>query len=149
MKLTSTAFEDQGTIPVRYTCQGEGINPPLQITDVPIETVSLVLTIHDPDSPSGNYVHWTMWDISPTTTEIAEASVPNDAVEGITSAGKPGYVGPCPGNGVHRYIFTLYALDTKLKLNSEIDLTGLQQVIDGHILTSTTLMGRYEKTAIT
>jgi len=148
MQLTSSDFKENMLIPARYTCQGQGINPELQINNVPSEAISLVLTMHDPDAPSGNFVHWLMWNIPATTTKIDEANVPKGVTEGITSASSAGYFGPCPGSGEHRYIFTLYALDTTLKLKSETDLTGLQLAIDDHILASTTLMGRYQKTAI-
>lgn len=148
MQLTSTAFKENELIPARYTCQGQGINPALQINNVPSEAISLVLTMYDPDAPSGNFVHWTLWNIPATTTDIDEANVTMGITEGLTSAGSAGYFGPCPGSGEHQYIFTLYAIDTTLKLKSETDLTGLKQAMNGHILTTTTLMGRYQKTPI-
>ena len=146
MKLTSTAFADGEQIPSIYTCEGDNVNPPLTIKDIPAGAQSLVLVMLDPDSPNPPFVHWTMWNIEPDTTSIPERSVPDEAIEGVTSTGKPGYYGPCPGSGAHRYIFTLMALDTVLDLPATADDAQLQTAGKDHVLASTTLMGRFEKT---
>ncbi len=145
MRLTSPAFEPGGTIPKQYTCQGKNVNPPLVIADVPAEAKSLVLVMTDPDAPRETFVHWTVWNIDPAVTEIVEDSVPVGAVEGATGSGKPGYVGPCPPKGEHRYFFLVVALDTILDQPPTATDDQLQIAASGHILERAELMGRYQK----
>ncbi|MCX6765658.1 MAG: YbhB/YbcL family Raf kinase inhibitor-like protein, partial [Candidatus Moranbacteria bacterium] len=131
MKLSSPAFENNQYIPSDYTCDGKNISPPLIISDASPVAKSLVLIVDDPDAPRGDWVHWTIWNVKPDTREIAENSVPEGAIEGMTDFGRPGYGGPCPPrvderqrveagppSGVHRYQFKLYALDVVLDLSS-------------------------------
>lgn len=145
MIFSSPAFEGNASIPAKYSCDGENINPPLQISEVPENAQSLVLIMDDPDAPVGTWVHWTVWNINPQTREIKENSVPPGAREGITSFGPTGYGGPCPPSGTHRYFFKLYALDTKLGLSSQIDKAQLEKSMDGHILAQAELMGSYSR----
>lgn len=149
MKITSTAFQHNGNIPPRYTCDGENINPPLTINDVPAQAKSLVLIVDDPDAPMGTWVHWTVWNIDPAITEISENSLPKGtyeaAVEGITSFGKTGYGGPCPPSGTHRYFFKLYALDILLDLPSSAKSADIEKATSGHILASAELIGLYKR----
>ena len=98
-----------------------------------------------PDAPAGTWVHWTIWNINPTTTEIAENSVPEGAVEGITSSGSAGYGGPCPPSGEHRYIFKLYALDAMLELDASADKAALEQEMQSYILGKADLTGLYRR----
>ena len=143
MKITSSAFAHNQKIPSKYTCDGDNISPPLTIEDIPANTKSMVLIVDDPDAPSGTWVHWTVWNIDPNKTEIIESNIPG--VEGITSFGKPGYEGPCPPSGVHRYFFKLYALDNLLNLSTLIDASQLEQAMEGHILSQAELMGSYSR----
>ncbi|MBU3978526.1 YbhB/YbcL family Raf kinase inhibitor-like protein, partial [Patescibacteria group bacterium] len=103
MRITSSAFENREQIPGKYTCNGENINPPLKFSEVPGEAKSLVLIIDDPDAPGGTWIHWIVYNISPNLREVGENSIPDDGEEGTTTFGKPGYGGPCPPSGVHRY----------------------------------------------
>lgn len=141
MFLTSTAFKNNARIPVKYTCDGEEFNPPLLISEVPAEAKSLVLIADDPDSPTGTWVHWTLWNIDPETKEIGENGAPQGAVEGLTTFGKTGYGGPCPHSGTHRYFFKLYALDTLLALPPQTDKAKLLSAAQGHILAEAELVG--------
>src|SRR6266568_6480993 len=102
MLLTSPKFAAGGAIPAACTCQGAGLNPSLTIADVPTGSVSLALILDDPDSPSGTFTHWLLWNIAPETHEIAEGPVPVGAVQGLNDFGKPSYGGPCPSSGQHR-----------------------------------------------
>ncbi len=145
MKITSSAFENNGFIPARYTCQGEDINPPLSWSDIPRGTESLALIVDDPDAPDGAFVHWLVWNIALDTQEIAENSVPEEAVEGANSGGQPSYMGPCPPSGTHRYFFKIYALDTKLSLPAGEDKEILRETMEGHVLGRAQLIGRYQK----
>jgi Raf kinase inhibitor-like YbhB/YbcL family protein len=145
MKIESPAFENNQSIPSKYTCDGENVNPPLKISQMPKEAKSLVLVFDDPDAPAGTWVHWTIWNIDPQTEEIAEASVPQNAVEGKTSFGRPGYGGPCPPSGTHRYFFKLYALDTVLNLDSSAKIKDIESAMEGHVLARAELMGLYKR----
>lgn len=145
LKIESPAFNNEGMIPLKYTCDGENINPPLVITGIPENTKSLVLIVEDPDAPAGTWIHWTVWNISPATNEIPENSVPQGAVEGITDFGSPGYGGPCPPSGKHRYFFKLYSLDITLDLAPSATVEDIEEAIQGHIIESAELMGTYER----
>ncbi len=111
MKIECPDFEYGGKIPKKFTCDGEDINPQILIFDVPAGAKSLSLVMDDPDSPTGTWVHWILKNISPDTKEIQENSLPQGAVEEITTFGDAGYGGPCPDSGEHRYFFKLSALD--------------------------------------
>jgi len=145
MKLTSRAFSHTTSIPPRFTCDGDNINPPLTITDIPVQTKSLALVLEDPDAPGGTWIHWLVWNIPPDTKEIAAGTTPTGAVEGTTSFGKRGYGGPCPPSGTHRYVFTLAALDTMLALAPSANKSDLESAFAGHILAQTQLVGLYAR----
>lgn len=145
MKIASSAFQNNQLMPAKYTCDGDNINPPLTFSDVPQGTKSLVLIVDDPDAPMGTWVHWTVWNIDPTTNEIKENSIPTGTVEGMTSFGKPGYGGPCPPAGTHHYFFKLYALNTTFSLESSSDKSQLEKAMSSHILASAELVGLYSR----
>lgn len=145
MNLTASAFSEGQSIPSKYTCDGENINPELLINEVPPDAKSLVLIVDDPDAPAGTWVHWTLWNIDPQTSVIAENTVPSGAVEGVTSFGKSGYGGPCPPSGTHRYVFKLYALDQELDLPASTTADELPEAMQAHILEQTQLMGTYSR----
>lgn len=145
LKIASPAFSTNGFIPARYTCDGSNINPPLEISNVPAEAKSLALIVDDPDAPVGNWVHWVVWDIDPATREIAEDSVPRNAIQGKNDWKRNSYGGPCPPSGVHRYFFKLYALDTKLNLGAGTTKTDLEKAMQGHILAKAELIGLYKR----
>lgn len=145
MHLTSSAWQEGGSIPEQYTCDGEDVSPPLAVSGVPEGAQSLVLIVDDPDAPRGDWVHWTVWNIAPETAEIAQSSVPAEAVEGMTDFGQPGWGGPCPPSGEHRYQFKLYALDARLDLPSTARKADIEKAMEGHILEQTVLVGRYSR----
>lgn len=143
MQLTSPSFAHNEKIPVKYTCDGESINPPLQIAGVPAEAKSLVLIVDDPDAPMGTWVHWLMWNIAPTQMEIAENSVPTGVGLGVNGRGKFQYGPPCPPSGTHRYFFKLYALDTVLTLPEGSSKAELENALQDHVIDSAELIGLY------
>jgi len=145
MKLISPVFENNQFIPSKYTCDGEDINPPLQIREVPEGTKSLVLIVDDPDAPMGTWVHWVVWNIKPSTTLIEENNLPEGAIEGINSFGKRHYGGPCPPSGTHHYYFKLYALDKELELPLNSEKADVEKAMTGHILDSAELIGLYQR----
>jgi Raf kinase inhibitor-like YbhB/YbcL family protein len=111
MTVTSSAFADGAPIPVRYTCKGANLSPPLKWSAPPAGTSQLALVADDPDAPGGTFVHWVLTGIPAGQTELGENAVPQGAVEGRNSAGS-GYTGPCPPSGpAHHYRFTIYALN--------------------------------------
>lgn len=145
MQLLSPAFKNNDFLPSKYTCDGEGINPALQISGTPNNAQSLVLVVEDPDAPVGTFIHWTVWSFRPDLSEIAENLIPSEVVQGITSLGKTGYVPPCPPSGTHRYIFKIFALDTTLTLSSNANIRQLTEAMKGHILDSGELIGKYKR----
>jgi hypothetical protein len=145
MKILSAAFENNSFIPSKYTCEGLGINPPLEFRDVPEGTKSLVLIVDDPDAPMKTWIHWTIWNIDAKTTQIPETSCPKGAVEGITSFGRTGYGGPCPPSGTHRYFFKLFALDKMLDLSPNSHARDIENSIEGYIIQNAELIGLYKK----
>ncbi|MDE1765336.1 MAG: YbhB/YbcL family Raf kinase inhibitor-like protein [Thaumarchaeota archaeon] len=142
--ISSTAFENNGTIPLQYTCDGDGISPPLVMSGVPKTAKSLALTVVDVDAPSGPFTHWTVWNI-PTNVTAFSAGQGIPFPQGITSAKTHGYKGPCPPSGIHRYFFTAYALDSVLDLNENATRSDLEQAMSGHVVGTTELMGKYSK----
>ncbi len=145
LKITSPAFENNGDIPPKYTCDGDNVNPELIFEGVPSGAESLVLIVDDPDAPRGTWVHWTVWNIDPSTDSIVEDSVPPGAVEGNTDFGRPGYGGPCPPSGTHRYFFKLYALDTDLDLDIASEASDIEAAMERHVLASAELIGLYSR----
>jgi len=151
LTLTSPAFKDGGTIPSRYTCEGENINPELRIKNAPAGTVSFALLMDDPDIPESVkknmgldvFDHWVVFNIPGGATYFEEGSAP-PGVEGMNSAGQ-GYTGPCPPNGEHRYFFKLYALDTMLDLNKSATKVRVEKAMKGHVLEKAQLIGVYTK----
>lgn len=145
IQLTSPAFQNGEYIPRQYTCDGVNANPPLNILDVPLAAKSLVLIVDDPDAPRGDWVHWTVWNINPAIASMGENNVPSGAVEGQTDFGKPGYSGPCPPLGTHRYHFKLYALDNELALDNRAAKSDLLKAMSEHVLGQSILIGLYKR----
>lgn len=142
LKVSSPAFQHEGYIPSKYTCQGNNINPPVVINGLPKETISLALIIEDPDAPGGIFDHWVVWNIRPTEL-IAEDSVPGVAAK--NSRGECRYTGPCPPSGTHRYFFKVYALDTLLEVDDDADKKIVEQALHDHVIAYGELMGLYQK----
>lgn len=139
--LTSPAFSHNDLIPSMYTCDGENINPPITIGNIPEDTKSLVLMVEDVDSYNSVYNHWMVWNI-PAVKIIEENSIPG--IEGINSFQKISYGGPCPPKGtVHRYFFRVFALDTLLNFQCGTEKEIIVNAMEDHILAQGELMGRY------
>ena len=147
MTITSSAFEHNGKIPKKYTCDGENVNPPLAISGVPEGAKSLVLIMDDPDAPSGTFTHWILYDIDPKIKGIPERIGDEIGIAGETSFGKIGYGGPCPPPGKpHRYFFKLYALDFGLPpidYKTPPQKEDIESGMEGHILAQAELIGIY------
>jgi len=149
MAISAVEFADGGAIPARFTCEGEDAAPTLRISGVPPEAVSLALIVDDPDAPDPAapemvWVHQVLFNIPKETGELKAGAVQESAVSGRNDWGQPGYRGPCPPIGRHRYYFRLYALDTALDLESPTR-AELEQAMQGHVLATAQWMGTYMK----
>lgn len=145
MAITSSAFANGQPIPVKYTCKGEDISPPLSWqTSAGVQSYALI--VDDPDAPSGIFTHWVIYNLPAGLTGLPEA-VPSDAyTQGKNSFGRIGYNGPCPPPGkAHRYNFTLFALDLSPNLPVGLDKVGLTRAISSHILMQETWMGTFQR----
>jgi hypothetical protein len=150
MVLTSAAFQDGGRIPSKYTCDGDGISPPLAWNGVPRGTKSIALILDDPDAPKGVFTHWVIFNIPATDNSLHEnvqtsGTLPNGATQGSNSGGRIGYTSPCPPSGTHHYVFHLYALDVQLNLQAGATEQDLLTAITGHVLAEAKLTGLYSR----
>jgi len=151
LHLTSTAFDNGSVIPAVYSCKGKNLSPPLTFGGVPKEAKGLVLVMDDPDAPLRTWVHWVVYDLPPTTTDLKEAvasleKLNSGGTHGQNSWKKLGYGGPCPPSGTHRYFFKLYALDTLLALPPGATKEQVTKAMEGHILAGGELVGLFSKT---
>jgi Raf kinase inhibitor-like YbhB/YbcL family protein len=151
MELSSSAFKDGQPIPVQYTCDGKNISPPLTWKRAPANTESFVLIVDDPDSPTGIWTHWTLFNVPADVSELVEdfahthAATPS-AKDGMNSFKKVGYGGPCPPAGKqHRYFFKLYALDIPLDLQPGASRSDIESAMAKHVLAMGQLMGTYQR----
>ena len=151
LQLKSSDFASGDNIPKQFTCEGADISPALSWNDPPSGTKSLALIVDDPDAPVGNWVHWVVYNLPATLRALpqnfAKAEQASDGTrQGLNDFKKIGYNGPCPPAGKpHRYFFKLYALDTKLNLNSRASKKELEAAMEGHILAQGAYMGRYAR----
>ena len=150
INITSTAFEEGGMIPAKYTCDQEDVSPQLVWDSVPEGTKSLALICDDPDAPMGTWVHWVLFNIPAGVSELPENIPPervldNGSRQGTNDFGRIGYGGPCPPGGTHRYYFKLYALDEPVDLPPGATKAQLLQAISGHVLAEGVLMGTYQR----
>lgn len=150
MQLQSSAFKATGTIPQKYTCEGQDVSPPLSWDAPPEGTQSLALIADDPDAPSGTFVHWVVYNLPASARSLPEA-VPTSStlspggVQGQNNFGNVGFGGPCPPSGTHRYFFKLYALDTELDLQAGASKADVVEAMAGHIVGHAELMGTYSR----
>ncbi len=152
LTLTSPAFAHEGAIPVRYTCEGEDISPPLAWMGVPDNAGSLVLIVSDPDAPDPahpvhTWTHWILYDLPPIDMTLTAGlfRLPGDARAGLNDWGQVGYRGPCPPIGTHRYFFDLHALDCKLGELENPTRARVLNAIEGHAISHARLSGTYGK----
>ena len=118
--VTSSAFANGGAIPETYTCEGDNVNPPLRWGAPPKGTVEFAVVVDDPDAPRGTFIHWIVYRIPSTTTEIVESKLPVGLAQGQTSAGAVEYTGMCPPDGeAHRYRFRVHALRSQPSITDE------------------------------
>jgi hypothetical protein len=145
IRLSSPVFRDGGTIPRRYTCEGEGAAPPLRWSGVPAGTKELALFVDDPDAPAGPFVHWVVFGLRPGTRGLPAGTKPATLRKAQASSGKVGYEPPCPpeGSRPHRYRFVLYALRAPIGLQDGVPAGQVRAAISRTALARGTLVGRY------
>jgi Raf kinase inhibitor-like YbhB/YbcL family protein len=148
--LKSSAFDNGGLIPRMHTCDGKNVSPPFFWTGAPERTATFALIADDPDAPRKTFVHWVLFDVPGTATSLPPGVPPKPlleqgAAQGTNDFGDVGYGGPCPPSGTHNYVFTLYALDAKLKPRGRMSKQDLLDAMHGHILGEARLVGRYSR----
>jgi Raf kinase inhibitor-like YbhB/YbcL family protein len=152
--LESSGFDSGGGIPIEYTCEGRDVSPPLSWTGLPDGTKSLALIVDDPDAPDPKaprvtWVHWVLYNLSPSATGLPEdaskAGLPSGARQGLNDWKRSGYGGPCPPIGRHRYFHKLYALDSQLPDLGAPTKAELERAMEGHVLGEAELVGTYQK----
>jgi Raf kinase inhibitor-like YbhB/YbcL family protein len=151
--LSSIAFKHGAEIPKKHTCDGADVSPPLGWSGAPSGTTGFALIADDPDAPAGTWVHWVLYNLPGTATQLSENVAKTDAppdlggaLQGRNDFRRPGYGGPCPPPGpAHRYFFKLYALDAPLKLQAGAQKKDLEAAMQGHVLGTTQLMGTYAR----
>ena len=154
LRIRSAAFEEGAVIPAAHTCEGENRSPMLHWDGVPPGTQSLALIVDDPDAPDPaaprmTYVHWVLYNLPATCTGLAEgieaSRLPQGTLEGLNDWKRPGYGGPCPPIGRHRYFHKVYALDVKLPDLHHPTKAALEAAMRGHVLGEAQLVGTYQK----
>jgi len=153
LRIASPSFHDQGDIPSAFTCEGPNRSPALTWSGAPPGTRSLALIVDDPDAPDPSapqmtWVHWVLWDLPPDCDGLPEAvgsHLPQGVREGLNDWKRPGWGGPCPPVGRHRYFFKLYALDTPLGPLATANKAGVEHAMRGHVLAQAQLVGTYQK----
>jgi hypothetical protein len=142
LAVTSTAFTDGAAIPQQFTCEGanDTVAWPIAIANVPAGAKSLAVIVHDPDAPRAEgWTHWVAFHIAASTTTL-----PAKGSDGKNDWGKAGFKGPCPPSGKHRYVTTVFALDTMLDMKNP-DRAALLKAVEGHVVAKGELTGTYQK----
>jgi len=157
LSVMSSSFPANGPMPAKHTCEGEDTSPALAWSSPPPATKSIAVIVDDPDAPDPAapktvFVHWVLYDVPPSTKELAEgansaANAGPGARDGKNDFGKTGWKGPCPPKGRHRYFHKVYALDTVLPDLGAATKAELEKAMSGHVLAKGELVGTYEKEA--
>jgi len=151
LELSSSAFQEGGEIPTKYTCEGQDVSPAITWSEPLVGTQSFALIMDDPDAPVGVFTHWVLFNLPADSRGLpeavpAQAQLPDGSLQGKNDFGKIGYGGPCPPpSRPHRYQFTLYALDQTLDLKAGASKKQVLDAMQGHILAQGRLTGTYQR----
>jgi Raf kinase inhibitor-like YbhB/YbcL family protein len=143
MKLKSKDFVDNSSIPSEFTCDGRNVSPQLSWEDIPQGTQSFALSVTDPDAPGETWIHWLVYDISKELREIERGGLPEGAKEAVNDFGRRAYGGPCPPSGTHRYVFTIYALDTEQL--EDLNKRSFFDIVEKHSIEKAVIKGLYKR----
>lgn len=147
LELTSKSFKDNDVLPTKFTCTESDVNPALEIKNIPAKTKTLAISMKSPDAPEGEWVHWVVYNIPASQTVIDENTVPGQQL--FNDFGKFNYNGPCPEDSKeHHYVFTVYALSSKIEVNEGGILKDLEKAMRGHIVAQTSLTARFRKNVL-
>jgi Raf kinase inhibitor-like YbhB/YbcL family protein len=146
IEVSSSAFADGAAIPVRFTCEGENLSPPLAWSRAPANTAELALVVDDPDAPGGTYVHWVVYHLGADVMSVGEGALPSGARQAKNSKGDSSYAGPCPPPGpAHHYRFTVYALREPLAIADRAELKPALAAIDRTVSARGRLVGTFAR----
>ena len=145
LRVSSSVFADGAPIPKKYTCDGQDVPPPLELSGVPTQSKSIAVICEDPDAPSGTFTHWVLYDVPASTDAIGEGA--SIGKTGMNDFGKPGFGGPCPPkkDGAHHYRFHIYALDVDSLGPPGLSKQEALEAMNGHILEEGELTGIYKR----
>jgi Raf kinase inhibitor-like YbhB/YbcL family protein len=149
LELTTASFRG-GEIPKKFTCDGADASPQLSWSEPPAGTRSLALIVVDPDAAMGSFVHWVLYDLPAEKHQLPEGvptqeQLPDGSRQGRNDFDKIGYAGPCPPAGSHHYVFTLYALDSKLNLPAGATRKQVEDALKNHVLARGEMIGQYRR----
>ena len=151
LEVRSSAFGEGASLPSDFTCDGVDRSPPIAWSSVPKATQSIVVIVYDPDAPMGHWIHWLIYDLPHSLTQLPESLPAGEAIlleggfQGRNDFGNIGYGGPCPPSGSHRYVFKVHALDKILHLGPGVTLEPLELAMAGHVLAEGVLTGTYAR----
>ncbi|MEJ5307374.1 MAG: YbhB/YbcL family Raf kinase inhibitor-like protein [candidate division WOR-3 bacterium] len=146
-----SCFENYSFIPKKFSYKGENISPPIEIKNVPQKAKSLLLIMEDPDAPVGKFIHWIVFNISPSDSFIPEGfsknsfRLENGILQGLNSLNEYSYFGPHPPFGTHRYFFKVFALDTFLPQDSTLTEEKIFKFVANHIISYGEIVGKFSK----
>ncbi len=143
--VVSGAFADGEAIPVQYTCDGDNLRPGLEWSGGPESADNLAIVVDDPDAPGGTFIHWIAFGF-PTSGALEEnAALPEGVTEAPTSVGQPGWIGPCPPSGEHRYVFHFYAIEGTPDIDPDAAPADTWDALRAIAVEEVSLTGTYER----
>ncbi|MCW3120878.1 MAG: hypothetical protein JWQ38_370 [Flavipsychrobacter sp.] len=143
LHVTSPAFGNNGVIPIKYTCDGQGVTPPIDVKNIPVGTKSLTLIVHDYNAtPGQGFTYWLIWNLD-TLGHIPENF--RSSHEGMNAAKEYGNTPLCAKSGDHRYHFMVYAMDSKVLIGKNATKASIEKVMSGHVLAKGEMVGIYNK----
>jgi Raf kinase inhibitor-like YbhB/YbcL family protein len=141
--ISAPAFAPGQPMPGKFSLRHENVSPQLRVENIPAKTLTLALIVDDPDSPSGLWTHWLVWNLPASLKSIPEGKLPAGAVAGKNSFGDAYYEGPSPPSGTHRYFFHLYALDRVVNLPTGSERAALLKAMEGHVIGKAEMFGTF------
>ena len=145
MRVSVSSGVNGSDLPAIYSCTGPGQVPAIFWRDPPTGAQSMAVIMEDPDAPSGLFTHWIVYNLDPAEGGVPPNQLPvaeraGSGFQGLNSLKTRGYLPPCPPDAtVHRYVFTLYALDTRIS-PSIPDRSQIDAAMEGHILETASIV---------